>query len=484
MRLRPDAPPAAHGASRGAGSEPRRVRRGLDCAPVVRSSPVRSWRPCCRALSVALVTQLWNQPLHVPFQYAHTPGDDEQDATLDMMLIKNVHETGWFNTNPKLERAVRAALGRVADGRRPSRLHDEEGASSRRPATCRSRSTSSGCSRSRSPRSSRFPALRSLRCSWATALVGAVLFSLAPYHFRNGVGHENLAFYVGVPVIVLLCMKILGPDARVAVGRRAAAPRRVVPHALAAPRRRARSASPGIYYLAFLLSLLVDLRGRERARAPPAGPLRARRRSSARSGSRRRSLANLPTLLYRWQHAANLLGVPDRRRRRLRGLPAPARRAAQPRDRPPIRPVRQRSQTSSTSRARMGSATADARTARRDRLRVSRSWPCSCAPCAARSDRGWSFEARLGIVMLGATLPRDEGRVRAGRSSPRASHGVRAWTRIAIVVAFASHRRVRLVSSTGSGSSSAAAGWPASRPGTSCSRLCSSSACSTRRRPR
>ena len=38
-----------------------------------------------------------------------------------------------------------------------------------------------------------FPVLRSLRCSWATALVGAVLFSLAPYHFRNGAAHENLA---------------------------------------------------------------------------------------------------------------------------------------------------------------------------------------------------------------------------------------------------------------------------------------------------
>src|SRR4029077_16357728 len=57
-----------------------------------------------------------------------------------------------------------------------------------------------------------FPALRPLRCSWSTALCGAVLFSLAPYHFRNGVAHENLAFYVGVPCIVLLCMKILGPD--------------------------------------------------------------------------------------------------------------------------------------------------------------------------------------------------------------------------------------------------------------------------------
>ena len=48
------------------------------------------------------VTRVWEQPMHVPFQYTHVPWDDQQDATLDMMLIKNIHETGWFNTNPSL----------------------------------------------------------------------------------------------------------------------------------------------------------------------------------------------------------------------------------------------------------------------------------------------------------------------------------------------------------------------------------------------
>jgi len=54
------------------------------------------------SVAVTLVTHLWTLPLHVPFQYAHAPSDDEQDATLDMMLIKNISETGWFDTNPKL----------------------------------------------------------------------------------------------------------------------------------------------------------------------------------------------------------------------------------------------------------------------------------------------------------------------------------------------------------------------------------------------
>src|SRR5689334_23676034 len=54
------------------------------------------------SVSLAVVTQLWTLPLHVPFQYARTQFDDQQDATLDMMLIKNIKESGWFDSNPKL----------------------------------------------------------------------------------------------------------------------------------------------------------------------------------------------------------------------------------------------------------------------------------------------------------------------------------------------------------------------------------------------
>ena len=54
------------------------------------------------SIGLVAVTRLWDQPLHVPFQYAHVPGDDAQDATLDMMLVKNVAEQGWFNHNPAL----------------------------------------------------------------------------------------------------------------------------------------------------------------------------------------------------------------------------------------------------------------------------------------------------------------------------------------------------------------------------------------------
>src|SRR4051794_2637834 len=54
------------------------------------------------SLAVTAVTRLWDQPLHVPFEYAHVPTDDQQDATVDMMLVKDVHESGWLLRNPRL----------------------------------------------------------------------------------------------------------------------------------------------------------------------------------------------------------------------------------------------------------------------------------------------------------------------------------------------------------------------------------------------
>ena len=214
--------------------------RPVGSAPCVRagpSSPARSSPPLLSSLCGDGRDPPVEPAAHVPFQYTHAPGDDEQDATLDMMLIKNIHETGWFNTNPKLNAPFEQHWAEWPMGGDLARLHDEEGASSTRRATSRSRSTCSGSSRSRSPRMVAFPVLRSLRCSWATALVGAVLFSLAPYHFRNGVAHENLAFYVGVPVIVLLCVKILGPDSALPSVADLRHRRRVVAPPVAARRR-------------------------------------------------------------------------------------------------------------------------------------------------------------------------------------------------------------------------------------------------------
>src|SRR4051812_45776499 len=200
------------------------------------------------------VTHLWDQPLHIPFQYAQVPGDDQQDATLDMMLVKNIAEQGWFNRNPVLNApfaqhwaewpmggdlvayTIKKAIVDVTDDV-PLTLNLFWLLTFPLVALAA------------------VPALRALRASPSTAVVGGVLFALAPYHFRNGTGHSNLAFYVGVPVIVIACVRMLGPPSAlptIAQLRTRAGLRSVRWLLLGS----ALVAVTGIYYLAFLLALM------------------------------------------------------------------------------------------------------------------------------------------------------------------------------------------------------------------------------------
>ena len=163
------------------------------------------------AMAISVLVRVWDQPLHVPFQYAQTIDSDEQDATWEAMIDKNVAETGWYFHNPELNAPygqdwiewpmggdllatpIKWGLTQV--------FHD--------PflvmnlfwlATFPLVAAAS------------YPALRLLRLGPALSLLGAVVYALAPYHFRNGVGHENLAFYVCIPYIVVLCVRLLGPS--------------------------------------------------------------------------------------------------------------------------------------------------------------------------------------------------------------------------------------------------------------------------------
>ena len=383
-------------------------------------------------LAVTVLTQLWNQPLDVPFQYAHTPGDDEQDATLDMMLIKNVQETGWFNTNPKLNAPFEQHWAEWPMGGDLLAYTVKKGIVETTgdvpltlnlfwlltfPLTALIA----------------FPVLRSLRCSWAAALIGAVLFSLAPYHFRNGAGHENLAFYVGVPIIVLLCMKILGPDRGLpAVGelRHFAG---VAPPRVAAPRRRADRRDG---------HLLPEL---------PPGPARHLRNCSSALARRRPSrllmaalfgavglaaslLANLPTLLYRWQHAANPLGVPDRGPGVSESYPLRIVELLSP-------VVGHRFGLFGTIADQLSEPGGHGLATSSLGLFAAIGFVCAVVAVLVRAlrgsdHRGWSLEARLGIVMLGALfLGTKGGFARALEST--GLDGIRAWSRIAIVIAFA-----------------------------------------------
>ncbi len=383
------------------------------------------------AMAVTVLTQLWNQPLHVPFQYAHTPGDDEQDATLDMMLIKNVHETGWFNTNPKLNAPFEQHWAEWPMGGDLLAYTLKKGivdATGDVPLTLNLFWLLTF------PLTAliAFPVLRSLRCSWPAALVAAVLFSLAPYHFRNGAGHENLAFYVGVPIIVLLCMKILGPDGGLpAVGelRHVHAWRRLAWLLLGA----ALIGVTGLYYLSFLLALLVicavvsALARRRPSRFVMAGLFAA-------VGLVASLLANLPTLLYRWQHAPNPLGVPDRPPGISESYPLRIVELLSPVTGHRFGPFATLADQLLEPGGH-GLATASLG------LFAAIGFVCAVVAVLVRAvrgadRRGWSFEARLGIVMLGALFLGTKGGF-ARVLEYTGLDGIRAWTRIAIVIAFA-----------------------------------------------
>ncbi len=383
------------------------------------------------AVALGLVTRIWSQPLHVPFQYAHVAGDDEQDATLDMMLIKNVHETGWFDENPKLNAPFRQRWAEWPMGGDLLAYTIKKGIVD---ATGEVALTFNLFWLLTFPLTAlvAFPVLRSLRCSWSTALAGAVLFALAPYHFRNGAGHENLAFYVGVPIIVLLCMRVLGPDGgvpSVAELRHRAGWRPLLWPLLGT----VLVAVTGLYYLAFLLTLLTfsavigALARRRPGRLAIAGIVAA-------VGLVASILANLPTLLYRWQHAPNILGVPDRRLGISEDYPLRLVELLSPVSGHRFGPFAALADLL-LDPGRKGLGTAMLGLAAAIGVVVA----IIAVLLGAVRDRArdsWSFEARVGIVIVGALLLGMQGGLSRALELVGLS-GVRAWTRIAIVVAFA-----------------------------------------------
>jgi len=349
-----------------------------------------------------------------------------------MMLIKNIHETGWFNANPQLNAPFEQ---RWAEWPMGGDLLAYTVKKALVQTTGDVPLTFNLFWLLTFPLTAliAFPVLRSLRCSWATALVGAVLFSLTPYHFRNGAGHENLAFYVGIPVIVLLCARVLGPDGAlpsVADLRHRAAWWRLRWLLLGT----VLVGVTGIYYLAFLVTLLAICAGVSAlARRRPGRLLLAAIFSGV--GLATSFLANFATLLYRWQHTPNLLGVPDR--------PVGVSEAYPLRLVELLSPVTQHRFGPFAALAdhlyepgREGFGTAQ--------LGLVGAIGLVCALTTVlvralrRSERGgWALEARLGIVIVAALVLATKG----GLSRPLelvGLEGVRAWTRIAIVVAFAS----------------------------------------------
>lgn len=383
------------------------------------------------SVGLVAVTHLWDQPLRIPFQYAQVPGDDQQDATLDMMLVKNVAEQGWFDTNPVLNApfaqhwaewpmggdlvayTIKKAIVDVT-GDVPLTLNLFWLLTFPLVALVA------------------VPALRALRASPSTAVVGGVLFALAPYHFRNGTGHSNLAFYVGVPVIVIACVRMLGPPGSLptlAALRTRAGWRSIRWLVLGA----ALVAVTGIYYLAFLLSLVAAcaLIGAVARRRPGRLAIAA---VIGGVGLATAVLANLPTILFRWQHAANILGVPDRRPAVSEGYPLRLVELLSPVAGHRFGPFAWiADQMSQVGRTGLGTANLGLAAAIGFVIGIG---ALVLAPLVRRERGSWRLETRLGIVMLIAFL------FGAGGGLSRVMEltglqGVRAWNRIAVVLAFA-----------------------------------------------
>ena len=384
------------------------------------------------SLALAVVTRIWDQPLHVPFQYTHVTTDDEQDATLDMMLIKNIHENGWFNTNPALNAPFEQHWAEWPMGgdllayTLKKVIVDVTGDV---PLTF----NLFWLLTFPLAAIAAFPVLRRLRCSWATALVGAVLFSLAPYHFRNSAAHENLAFYVGVPVSVLMCVSILGPDSAlpsVAELRHFAAWRRMRWLLLGA----VLAGVTSIYYLAFLLSLLgICAVVSALARRRPGRLVLASIFGAV--GLATAVLANLPTILFRWNHAHNLLGVPDRQLGVAEDFPLRLVELLSPVTQHRFGPFAfLADHLYEPGREGLGTAQLG--------LAAAIGFVCAVTTILVRGLRGadrrsWSFEARLGIIVVAALLLATKGGISRALELV-GLQDVRAWNRIAIVIAFAS----------------------------------------------
>ncbi len=155
-------------------------------------------------LPLALVLQIWNVNLQVPFTYSG-------DATFYAMLVDDIRHHGWFLTNSSFGAPFTQELYDLPHGADNLQLLILKFLGWITGNTITAINVYYlltfvfvSCVA--------FLVLRKLGCARPTSVIFAVLYSFLPYHFVRGTNHLFLSGYYLVPLAVLLILTTMGED--------------------------------------------------------------------------------------------------------------------------------------------------------------------------------------------------------------------------------------------------------------------------------
>jgi len=243
------------------------------------------------------LTRLWKLDLSIPFSYS-------RDALIVQLWVHSVHETGWYLHNDR----VGMPLG--------SDMHDFPLFDSAhflliKILSCFTSNPFVTCNlffllTFPLTTATALLVFRQFGCSYATSLVGSLLFTFLPYHYLRGTAHLFLASYYHVPLMVMVMLWIYQGDSFLTPPSAEGRPwwRRLRGKALATQVIGFVVGCGGIYYAFFSCVLLACLG------LTVAIKQRSGRPAAAAAGVIAlvvvASLANLfPYIVYRAQHGPN-----------------------------------------------------------------------------------------------------------------------------------------------------------------------------------
>jgi phosphoglycerol transferase len=248
---------------------------------------------------LAWLARFWKLDLTIPFSYS-------RDGLIVQLWIHSVHETGWYLHND------RVGMSQGGD------MHDFPLFDSMhflwiKVLSCFTGNPFVTCNLyflltfPLTTVSALF-VFRHFQCSYATSLVGSILFTFLPYHFLRGNAHLFLASYYHLPLIVMVMLWIYRGDAFLQSDVAALWWRRLTSRTLLMVAICAAVGSGGIYYAFFSCVLLAGIgvaAACQRRSVYPAGAAGVTIGLILLAG-----LANLtPSLLYWARHGPNPAGL-------------------------------------------------------------------------------------------------------------------------------------------------------------------------------